>query len=221
MRHLAQPAVLKAAAVAAAVTTLASYLRLSFWMHRALPIWYLEIMIFLCSMVLWGFVFAWHTPYTGRPLWNFKPDLRLFLAVTLLAIGAATLCHRFSDPLLRPRFPEEFPTDFKHWLAIVLFAMFLNRLFLLFAPFAWLMRLLKNQWAAAILTVLFGTFVLLLRIQSLPTPVPATFLVIEFTSRIIGGFLAVWFYLRGGILLIWWWTLLFQARQLWDLTGQA
>ena len=33
------------------------------------------------------------------------------------------------------------------------------------------------------------------------------------------GFLAVWFYLRGGVLLIWWWTLLIEARHLLDLAG--
>jgi hypothetical protein len=221
MRYLAQPIVLKSAAVAALVTTLASYPSLSLWLKRPDPIWYLEAVIFLCCMVLWGFVFAWHTRYTGRPLWVLKPELKLFAAVTLLGAGAAAVSHWFIDPPLRPRFPEEYPADLKHWFAAVLFSLFFNRLFLLFAPFAWLMRLFKNRWAATCLTVLFGAVVLTIKIQSLPTPVPTLLFALLLTNRVVMGWLAVWIYLRGGILLIWWWTLLFEARHLLDLAGHT
>ena len=33
------------------------------------------------------------------------------------------------------------------------------------------------------------------------------------------GFLAVSFYLRGGVFLSWWWTLLIEARHLLNLAG--
>jgi hypothetical protein len=81
------------------------------------------------------------------------------------------------------------------------------------------MRLFKNRWVAATLTVLFGAFVLAIRTQSLPTPVPLLLLVALLAGRIAMGFLAVSFYLRGGVMLIWWWTFLFEARNLLTLTG--
>jgi hypothetical protein len=37
--------------------------------------------------------------------------------------------------------------------------------------------------------------------------------------RIGMGFLSVSFYLRGGVLLSWWWTLLVEARNLLDVAG--
>ncbi|MGA3267387.1 MAG: hypothetical protein ABSE16_11245 [Verrucomicrobiota bacterium] len=221
MRRLAQPVVLKSAAIAALVTTLACYPRFTLWLNRSAPVWYLEIMTFLCSMVLWGFVFAWHEYYTRRPLWVFKPELRVVLTATLLAVGAAVISHRFIDPLLRARLPEEYPGDLRQWVASVLFGLFLNRLLLLFAPFAWLMRLVRNQWVAAGLTVLFGAAVLVIRVQSLPAPLPPVLFATLLTGRILMGLLAVWFYLRGGILLIWWWTVVYEARQLFDLAGHG
>jgi len=39
------------------------------------------------------------------------------------------------------------------------------------------------------------------------------------TLRVAGGFLAVAFYLRGGIYLVWWWTFLLESRLLLDLIG--
>ena len=127
MRRLAQPVVLKSAAIAALVTTLACYPRFTLWLNRSAPVWYLEIMTFLCSMVLWGFVFAWHEYYTRRPLWVFKPELRVVLTATLLAVGAAVISHRFIDPLLRARLPEEYPGDLRQWVASVLFGTLIHR----------------------------------------------------------------------------------------------
>ena len=130
-----------------------------------------------------------------------------FIAVTVIGIVAATVFHLLLDPSLRSKLPEDYPADLKHWLALVLFSLAFNQLFLLFAPFAWLMRLFQNRWVATILTVLFGAFVLVIRIQALPTPLPPPLLAALLAGRIVTGFLAVWFYLRGGVLLIWWWTL--------------
>ena len=96
----------------------------------------------------------------------------------------------------------------------MLFSLALTQLFLLFAPFAWLMRLVKNRQVAACLTVLVGVCILAMKIRSLPTPVPPLPLAALLAGRIVMGFLAVSFYLRGGVLLVWWWTLLFEARLL-------
>ena len=219
MRHLLQPKVLNLAAIAALASALACYPRISLWTGRSAPIWYLEGAIFLCGIILWSFVFAWHEPYTHRPVFVLKPEPKLFLAATLIGIGAAVVFHLWLDPSLRLKLPEEYPTNLKRWFAQVLFALAFNQLFLLFAPFAWLMRLFKNRRAAISLTVLFGVCLLAMKIRSLPTPIPSLPLAALLAGRIVMGFLAVSFYLRGGVLLVWWWTLLFEARLLPCLTG--
>ena len=219
MRDFVQPRVLKLAGIAALASTLACYPRLTFWLNRAYVIWYLVAAIFVCAIVLWGFVFAWHTKYTRRPVFVFRIEPGPFIAVTLLGITAAVVFHLFLDPSLRPKLPEEYPADLKQWMAWLLWSLAFNQLFLLFAPFAWSMRLFKNRWLAAGLTVLFGVFVQALRTQCAPAPISSALLTMFMACRIVTGSLAVWFYLRGGILLIWWWTFLFEARNLLDLTG--
>jgi len=207
------------AVIAAAASALACYPRLALWMNRSAPVWYLEGSIFLCSIVLWGFVFAWHTPYTHRPVFILKPESGPFIAATVVAILAAAVFDLALDPSLRSKIPEDYPADMEHWFAFVLFSLAINQLFLLFAPFDWLMRLCKNRWVAINLTVLFGALLLTMRVQSLPTQLPALLFIGLLTGKVIMGFLAVSFYLRGGVLLVWWWTLLFEARHLLNLNG--
>src|SRR6185369_15936920 len=119
----------------------------------------------------------------------------------------------------RARMPEEYPVDLKHWFAFVLFSLALNQLFLVFAPFAWLMRLLKHRQLATGLTALFGAGVLALKLHALPATVPPLLMVALLAGRIVMGFLLVSFYLRGGVLLASWWTLLFECRLLLDFTA--
>ncbi len=219
MRHLVQPRTLRQAGLAALVTTLACYPRLSLWLNRAYPIWYLEAVIFFCSVVLWSFVFAWHTQYTRRPVFVLKLEPRLFAIVTGAGVAVATVLHLFLDPSLRPQLPEDYPTSLEQWFALVLFSLAFNQLFLIFAPFAWLMRLFQNRRVATGLTVLFGVVVLAIKIRHLSAPIPVPLFASLLAGRVVMGFLAVSFYLRGGILLTWWWTLLLEARHLLDLTG--
>ena len=217
MRHLAQPRVLKLAGIASLVTALACYPRLPLWLNRSFPIWYLEALIFFCGMVLWGFVFAWHTLYTHRPVFTLKIEPRLFAIVTVTGIVVVTVFHLFLDPSLRIRTPEEYPADAKQWLAIVLFSLAFNQLYLVFAPFAWLVRLFQNRWVATCLTVLFSAIVMAIKIRSTPAPFPPPLFAALLAGRVVMGFLAVSFYLRGGVLLSWWWTLLIEARHLLDV----
>ncbi len=219
MRHLLQPRVLNQAVIAALASALACYPRISLWLHHPEPVWYLEGMIFLCGIVLWGFVFAWHTPYTGRPFFVFKIEPRLLVIVTLAGIVAAAANHQWLDPLLRSKFPEEYPANPKEWLAQLLFSLFLGQLFLLFAPFAWLMRLVQNRRVAAGLTVFFQLGVYGLKIHSLATPFPPLLLPVVLAGRVALGFLTVWFYLRGGVFVVWWWALMLQTGHLLSLTG--
>ena len=217
MRHLAQPRVLLLASAASLVTTLACHLRLAHWLTRSDPIWLLEGIIFFCGIVLWGFVFAWHTPYTERPVFALKIKPRLFLTVTLAGIVVATLFHLLLDPTLRSKMPEDYPADVKQWLALALFSLAFNQLFFVFAPFAWLIRLFRNVRVAIILTVLFGAVVLAVKIHSTLASLSPLLFAAFLAGRIVMGFLAVTFYWRGGVLLSWWWTLLIEARHLPDL----
>jgi hypothetical protein len=221
MRHLAQHRVLMLASTASLATTAACHLRLAHWLTRSAPLWYLEAVIFFCGIVLWSFVFAWHTRYTGRPVFALRIEPRLFAAVTLTGVVAATLFHLLLDPALRLKMPEEYPADPGQWLALVLFSLAFNQLFLVFAPYAWLIRLFQSPRAAIVLTVLFGAVVLALKIHSAPAPISPALAATLLTGRIAMGFLAVTFYLRGGALLSWWWTLLIEARHLLNLTGNA
>ena len=220
MRHLLQPRVLNLASLAAAISALASYPRMTLWPTRPNALWYLEATIFLCGIILWGFVFAWHTLYTKKPVLTLKIDARSFITVTLTGIGVATFYALCLDPSLRAKLPEEYPADFNHWLAFLLFALAFNQLFMTFAPCDWCMRLFKRTWVAASLTALFGAFVLLLNIQAREVPIPSPLLAALLVARITMGFLAVAFYLRGGVLLAWWWTFVLESRHLFHLADR-
>jgi hypothetical protein len=219
MRHLLQPRVLNQATLAALVSALACFPRLSLWLHRPAPIWYLEAVIFICGIMLWGFVFAWHTPHTHRPVFVSRPELAPFIAATLIASAGATAMRLWLDPLLRLKMPGEYPADLRNWIAALLFSLALTQLFLIFAPFAWLMRMLKRRWLAASLTALFGAAVLAMKIHSLATPLSPPLLAALLAGRLVTTVLAVYFYLRGGVVLVWWWTFLFAARHLPGLIG--
>jgi hypothetical protein len=220
MRHLLQPRVLNLASLAALVSALASYPRLTLWVTRHNPVWFLEITIFLCGIVLWGFVFAWHTVYVKKPVFDFKPEPRSFITVTLTGIAMAVVYDLFLDPSFRTKLPEEYPPDFSHWLAYLPFALAFNQLFITFAPCDWCMRLFRRTWVACSLTAIFGAFVLLMNIQAHEEPVSTPLMAGLMAVRITMGFLAVSFYLRGGVVLSWWWTIVLESRHLFHLNGR-
>ena len=217
MRSLAQPEVLKSAGAAALVSSLACFPRLWLWPSRRYDLWYLEASMFLGSIVLWAFVFAWHTKYTQRPVFVCKPALAPFLLATLSGVAAAILLHVWLDPTLRIRTPEDYPRTIEQWVALVLFSLAFNQLFLIFAPFAWAMRLFQRVAMATLLTVFFGLFVMLIKNHASPNPMPTELLVGLLVVRLMLGALSVHFFLRGGVILVWWWGLLLQSRHLWDL----
>ena len=218
MRHLLQPRVLNLASLAAAVSALACYPRMLLWPTRPNAVWYLEATIFLCGIILWGFVFAWHTIYVKKPVFDLKFDRRLFIMVTLAGIGMAAVYALCLDPLLRTKLPEEYPSDLNHWLAFLAFALAFNQLFITFAPADWCMRLFKRPLVAMSLTALFGAFVLMLNIQARGVPMSSALMTVLLVVRITIGFLSVSFYLRGGVVLSWWWTILLESRHLFHLS---
>jgi hypothetical protein len=74
---------------------------------------------------------------------------------------------------------------------------------------------------AICLTVLFGVIVLAIKYQSSTIPIPSLLLAALLAVRIGMGFLSVSFYVRGGVLLSWWWTLLIESRHLLDVAGNS
>lgn len=218
MRSLGQPEVLRSASIAALLTALVCYPRFRLAPPQPYPIWYLESVLFLGGIVLWGFVFAWHTKYSGYPVFTRSISPALFCLTTALGVVVASGLYLWQDPILRARAPEEYPADLRHWLARLLFALAFSQLFLTFAPFAWLMRLTRRKGLASVLTVLFAVFVLLVQRRALP---PSTVMLFwgPLLTRVVVSSLALFCFLRGGVLLVWWLGLLLQSRHLITLLG--
>jgi hypothetical protein len=214
VRSLAQPEVLKSAVIASLATALVSYPRLALWQQRPYPLWSLVSMIFLGGTVLWAFVFGWHTKYTQRPVFTLKLEPWAFLSATLAAMLVAAVLDVSLDPALRLRAPEDYPASLEQWIAATLFGLSFIQLFLLFAPFAWSLRVFQSRLAAILFTVSFGAFVAVLKAHSSPAPIPSSLLSALIISRTIVGLLSLYFYLRGGVLLVCWWGLALQARLL-------
>src|ERR1043166_6413456 len=170
MRRLAQPQVMASAAIAAALSAILSLPRMLLWEDRPFSAWYPEAIILSCGFVLWAFVFAWHTEYTHRPLFTLKINPTVFAAATVSGLIAGVALHWLLDPSLRTRNPQDYPVDFRHWVATTLFALAFTQLFLFYAPFAWVMRLFRNEKVATWLTVALGVLVLALKSNSSPTP---------------------------------------------------
>lgn len=221
MRRLAKPEVLRSTFVAALGTTLLCYPRLSLWSTRQLPIWYLEATLFFGGFVLWAFVFAWHTEYTRRPVLALRIDRRILAGATAIGLAVAAFLHFVLDPAQRLRVPEDYPNNLVDWIAKTLFGLAFLQLFLTFAPFAWLMRLFRDQRIAAPLTVAFSLLILFLKRNASPDPAPAAMFALLLATRVFLALLSLWCYLRGGLLLAWWWGLLIEMRHLpWILRGE-
>lgn len=214
MRALGQPEVVKSSAVAAFCTAVVSVPRLMTAPQLHYPLWYLEALLFLGGMVLWAFVFAWHTQYSHRPVFILRAEPWPWAVATLAGLAGASVLSVWLDPALRLRSPQDYPGDFTQWLAMTLFGLGFTQLFLVFAPFAWLLRLFQRIAPAALLTTLFGVFVFALKNRHSPSPMAPELLLGLLVFRIIAGGLAVYFFLRGGVLLVWWWALLLQCRHL-------
>lgn len=200
MRDLIRPEIIRPTACAALATAILCLPRLSLWTARVYPIWYLEAIIFTGGFVLWGFVFAWHSKYTGRPVFMLNMKENGFAFATLAGLGGAVTLRLFIDPIARQVMPEDFPANLDQWLAAGLFTLSLNQLFLVFAPFAWSMRLFRRRTIAFALTVLFGLVVFVLKTQRAAGPMTPALFGMLLVTRLIMEMLAVGIYLRGGVL---------------------
>jgi len=214
VRSLLQPRVLKSAGIAALITSLVCFPRLALWSDPPHQLWFLSLTLAWASFILWSFVFGWLTQNALRPILAVKATSALWSVATLAGIAGAVMLRLFIDSVLQPLVPGDYPDTYGTWLAMTLFTLAFDQLFLCFAPFAFFVRLLQNQRAAAGLTVLFGVVLLGLRIQSLASLVSPFFIAELFVWRTAAGFLTLYFYLKGGALPAWWWVLLLQLRHL-------
>lgn len=214
VRQLVQPEVLKSASLAAAATSLLCWPRLLLWPGRPYPVWYLEAVLFLGGIVLWAFVFAWHASYSGHSVFPSKIPPRPFALATLAAVLIAAVLSVWLDPVLRLENTADYPRDLTEWISMTLFNLAFSQLFLVFAPFAWLVRLFRNTSLAAALTVSFSLIVLASKAHASGTTIPPGLLIGVATVRIVIASFSVYFYLRGGVWLVSWWTLLLHARHL-------
>ena len=183
------------------------------------PLWFAGSLLLWCAFMLWAFVFAWHSRFTGRPVFKTRFEPGLWLAATLYGVACGALALFLTDPPLRRILPTDFPSSLHQWVAMSMFQAGFVPLFMTFAPFAFFMRMTRRQSVSLALTVLCGVGVMTMRLRMLdtlpPLPVAATLLVM----RVVGGYVVLYFYLNGGALLVWWAGLLVQARLLLDVAA--
>ncbi len=174
-------------------------------------------MLFLCVFLMWAFVFAWHTEYSGHRVFAtpFKPGL--WSAATLYAVGAALLIHWVLDPAIQRIEPRDYPDNTVQWAAMASFQLGLGPLCVCFSPFAFFMRMSRRQTVATALTVLWAVFVEYSAISRQPHLPPLAITSALMLRSVVGGFVSVYFYINGGALLVWWVGLLLQLRLLLDL----
>jgi hypothetical protein len=219
MRSFAQPKVLGRALIAALLSGLACYPRLATWGERGAPVSLLWPVLVWAMFVLWGFVFAWQFEYAHRPVFMAKFNPKLWAITTVCAVAAGLLLHFTVDPPLRALTPLVYPTDWRSWIIMGLWALAFEPLFLCFAPFAFFIRLARRQDPALALTVTFTVFVLALRIHSSPTLPPLLLLVELVALRVLAGFASLYLYLQGGAFLVWWTMFVLYLRYIFDMTG--
>jgi len=190
------------------------------WSERPYPVWYLEAILFLSGIVLWAFVFAWHTRYTGQPVFTFHIKARQFTEATCAGIVVAWLLYTFIDPTARLITPEDYPSSIGELVSMILFGLGFAQLFTLFAPFAWLIRLLRSEKLAVALTILFGVVLIFVKSHSLHVLLPPNLLLKLVILTIASGLLSIHFFLSGGVLLVWWFALLLFSRHLLHLVSR-
>jgi hypothetical protein len=214
MRSLVQPRVLTSAGLAALLTALACCPRLLLWTERPYQLWFMVLTLAWAAFILWSFVFGWDRAYAHRAVFVVKAPPALWGLATLCGLAGALILHLYIDAVLRPLAPDDYPSTIGAWAAMTLFALTFEQLFLCFAPFAFFIRVFGGLRTAWWLTVLFGVFLVLLKISSSRHAFSLLFVLELLVWRLAAGCLSLHFYLNGGALLQLWWMLLLQLRHL-------
>lgn len=217
MRLLVQPQVIRTAIVATFITALACLPRLMVWPGRPYQLMLMWLVLAWAAFVMWSFVFAWHAPYSEAQPFRIKRDPNLWITATLCGIAGSFFLRLVIDPTLRSVTPQDYPATRGAWVAMSLFVLAFDQLFLCFAPFAFFVRLIRSPKAAAVLTVVFGVFLAWLKLRRIPDGFSDIFLIEVFGWRLLAGSLSVYFLIRGGVWLTLWWVALLQLRHMIDL----
>jgi hypothetical protein len=129
----------------------------------------------------------------------------------------AYLLHQFVDPAFRDSIPEDYPANLWQWAAMTLFSLGFTHLFMVFAPFDWSLRLTKSRWIAMLFSVIFGVFVVMAKMRSASTQIPASLFWVLLIARATTSTISVWFYSSYGAVLTCWWSFLLQIRHLFNV----
>jgi hypothetical protein len=214
MQLLTAPRILRRAALAGGLTTVACLPRLLVWTQNVYPVWFSAVVIALTSAVMWGFVLAWEERSLGRAPFALPRSAQLWQAASLFACVAAGYRLAVLDPVLLSHRLAERPASFAQWLAAGLFQLSFLQLFLLLAPVALCSRLFRDRRAAMGIAVLLGLYVTWRALaRSEADPSPALVLQVLLARALSDGF-AVWFYQRGGVFVSWWIAIVVHARHL-------
>jgi len=216
VRQLGKTEVLRSAGIATLLTGGACYPRLSIWDRLEGQVAANLLVLMWCIFVLWAFVFAWHKEYYQRE--PIRLDLSWRNWVWIVAAGGlvAVALRVGLDAWLREVAPWNFPESGKEWLAIVLFAVFFGSLFMVFAPFAFFLRLTRRVRVSFGATVLGAVGVMMLRYLLMGSDRSAgalALLVLLFAGQTV---LALGLYLRFGALAVWVFLFLVEARHVLD-----
>ncbi len=170
------------------------------------------------SYFLWSFVFGWFEQYSGHPVFVPRFPVRWWLTATVLGVAGAWIAVRFVDPMARKLTPQDYPANTGVWFAMTVFTLAFDQLFLCFAPVSFFERLIHRRKAALIGTVIFVMTVGALKIVSSPVPPPAELTMAILAWRFAGSIISTVLFYRGGVVLVWWWILVFQLRLLISLS---
>jgi hypothetical protein len=219
VRLLAQTPVMVQAALAAMATGAASAPRLAAWPDPPHALWFLLALLSLVSFVMWAFVFGWFPVHAKLALFRVRGVGRVWGIATFGGLAGAVFVGFALDPTLRVHLPGDYPASLAAWAGATLFHLSFVQLFLCFAPFAFFVRLLRHKWAAGAAVVLFGVVLLMSQVASANAALPTGFVVEMILVRSIFGALTLFLLVHGGVLPVWWWALLVQARLLPGLVG--
>jgi len=175
-------------------------------------------MFFLIRMVFWlAVVLAW-LPSGGAKPGAAAPSVKNLTVVVTDASGAIAWEGRTNAARLIT--PEDYPSSVRELISMILFALGFAQLFTLFAPFAWLIRLLGSEKLAATLTILFGVVLIFVKSHSSHVLLPPDHLLKLVLLTVASGLLSIHFLLRGGVFLTWWFALLLFSRHILHLVSR-
>ena len=217
LRRLSNRQVMKQSVVAALGVGLFCLPRIVFWEDRP-DFWLLMWGILVwCLFFLWLFVFAWHELYGENRIFQWKVAPKILLPVVAISLVWSLILATCCDPVLRELNPKEYPDSELDTVVRTFFTVSLESLFLLFAPFAILLRLSKSVKAAYCLTLVLALLTAGMKMNSLANQLPLPWMGALFGIRLVGSGLLLWLYVKKGAPIVWLASLIIGLRHLWHM----